>query len=65
VNDDGDPDAIDAIELASNIGIWAPPGTPREVVQKLNLEAAAALKNLPPDVSVSDGIKLALKSLAR
>jgi Holliday junction DNA helicase RuvA len=28
-------------------------------------EAAAALKNLPPDVSVSDGIKLALKSLAR
>jgi Holliday junction DNA helicase RuvA len=28
-------------------------------------EAAAALKSLPPDVSVSDGIKLALKSLAR
>jgi Holliday junction DNA helicase RuvA len=28
-------------------------------------EAAAALKNLPPDVGVSDGIKLALKSLAR
>ena len=28
-------------------------------------EAAAALKNLPPAVSVSDGIKLALKSLAR
>jgi Holliday junction DNA helicase RuvA len=28
-------------------------------------EAALALKNLPPDVSVSDGIKLALKSLAR
>ena len=27
-------------------------------------EAAAALKHLPPDVSVSDGIKLALKSLA-
>ena len=27
-------------------------------------EAAAALKSLPPDVSVSDGIKLALKSLA-
>jgi Holliday junction DNA helicase RuvA len=27
-------------------------------------EAAAALKHLPPDASVSDGIKLALKSLA-
>ena len=28
-------------------------------------EAAAALKNLPPDVGVSEGIKLALKALAR
>ncbi len=28
-------------------------------------EAAAAMKNLPNDVGVSDGIKLALKSLAR
>jgi len=28
-------------------------------------EAATALKNLPADASVSDGIKLALKSLAR
>ena len=28
-------------------------------------EAAAALKALPSDVGVSDGIKLALKSLAR
>ena len=28
-------------------------------------EAAAALKGLPPDVGVSEGIKLALKSLAR
>ncbi len=28
-------------------------------------EAAAALKNLPADVGVSDGIKLALKALAR
>ena len=27
-------------------------------------EAAAALKGLPTDISVSDGIKLALKSLA-
>jgi Holliday junction DNA helicase RuvA len=28
-------------------------------------EAAATLKTLPPDASVSDGIKLALKALAR
>ena len=28
-------------------------------------EAAAALKALPPDVGVSEGIKLALKSLSR
>jgi Holliday junction DNA helicase RuvA len=28
-------------------------------------EAAAAMKGLPPDVGVSDGIKMALKSLAR
>ena len=28
-------------------------------------EAAAALKALPPDVGVSDGIKLALKALAK
>ena len=28
-------------------------------------EAAAALKALPPDVGVSDGIKAALKALAR
>ena len=28
-------------------------------------EAAAALKLLPPDVSVSDGIKTALKALAK
>jgi holliday junction DNA helicase RuvA len=28
-------------------------------------EAAAALKALPPDISVSDGIKLALKALNR
>ncbi|MBI3369731.1 MAG: Holliday junction branch migration protein RuvA [Burkholderiales bacterium] len=28
-------------------------------------EAAAALKSLPPDVGVSDGIKLALKALSR
>ena len=27
--------------------------------------AAAALKALPPDVGVSDGIKLALKALAK
>jgi Holliday junction DNA helicase RuvA len=28
-------------------------------------EAAAALKKLPPDVGVSEGIKLALKALAK
>ena len=28
-------------------------------------EAAAALKTLPPEVGVSDGIKLALKALSR
>jgi holliday junction DNA helicase RuvA len=28
-------------------------------------EAAAALKNLPPDVAVGDGIKLALKALSK
>jgi Holliday junction DNA helicase RuvA len=28
-------------------------------------EAAAALKNLPADVGVSDGIKLALKALTK
>jgi len=28
-------------------------------------EAAAAMKGLPADIGVSDGIKLALKSLAR
>jgi Holliday junction DNA helicase RuvA len=28
-------------------------------------EATSALKHLPPDVGVSDGIKLALKSLSR
>ena len=28
-------------------------------------EAAAALKALPPDVGVSEGIKLALKALAK
>ena len=28
-------------------------------------EASAALKSLPPDVAVADGIKLALKALSR
>jgi len=28
-------------------------------------EAALALKSLPPDVGVSDGIKMALKALAK
>ncbi|MSP36782.1 MAG: Holliday junction branch migration protein RuvA, partial [Limnohabitans sp.] len=28
-------------------------------------EAAVALKSLPPDIGVSDGIKMALKALAK
>jgi len=35
---------LKGFELASNIGVWAPPGTPRDVVMKLNNEAAAALR---------------------
>ena len=35
---------LKGFELASNIGIWAPPGTPREITQRLSTEAAAALK---------------------
>lgn len=35
---------LKGFELASNIGVWAPPGTPKDVIQKLNSEAAAALK---------------------
>lgn len=51
---------------------WAAPGdTQGDILQALvalgysDKEAQAALKQLPADVSVSDGIKLALKSLAR
>lgn len=35
---------LKGFELASNVGIWAPPGTPRDIVMKLANEAAAALK---------------------
>lgn len=31
-------------ELATNQGLWAPLGTPREIIQKLNAAAASALK---------------------
>ncbi len=46
-------------------------GTQADIVQALvalgysEREAAAALKALPPDIAVSDGIKLALKTLNR
>lgn len=35
---------LKGFELASNVGIWAPPGTPRDIVMKLSNEAAAALR---------------------
>ncbi|WP_294639304.1 Holliday junction branch migration protein RuvA [uncultured Aquabacterium sp.] len=51
---------------------WTAPGdTQGDILQALialgysDKEAQAALKQLPADVSVSEGIKLALKSLAR
>jgi len=57
----------DAIAAPANVAA----GAQADILQALlalgysDREAAAALKNLPPDVGVSDGIKLALKSLAR
>jgi len=35
---------LKGFELASNVGIWAPPGTPREIIMRLSGEAAAALR---------------------
>ncbi len=32
-------------EFATTIGLWAPLGTPKEIIQKLNAEVVAALKN--------------------
>ena len=34
--------------VGANFGLWAPAGTPREIVQRLNAEVVAALKL--PDV---------------
>lgn len=31
-------------ELASNVGLWGPPGTPKDVIQKLSALAASALR---------------------
>jgi Holliday junction DNA helicase RuvA len=60
-------------KLAPDIGLSAHPvndaqGDILQALQALGYsdkEAAAALKALPPDVGVSEGIKLALKALAR
>jgi holliday junction DNA helicase RuvA len=66
------------LELKGKLGpdLALPPGTPvtdnqADIAQALQAlgyndrEAQAALKALPPDVGVSDGIKLALKALNR
>jgi Holliday junction DNA helicase RuvA len=57
------PDLAGAAALASD--------SQADIVQALlalgysEREANAALKNLPPDVAVADGIKLALRALSR
>ncbi len=65
------------LELKGKLGdaiaapVTAASGAHGDILQALlalgynDREAAAAMKGLPPDVGVSDGIKLALKSLAR
>lgn len=35
---------ISNFEPSANFGLWAPPGTPREIIQRLSGEAAAAVK---------------------
>ena len=60
-------------KLGADIGapLGATSGAQSDILQALlalgynDKEAAFALKALPPDVSVSDGIKLTLKALAR
>lgn len=58
-----------APELAAGAAASTAAGSHGDIVQALialgynEREAHAALKQLPPDVSVSDGIKLALKSI--
>ena len=59
-------------KLAPDLGLPVAAGTParNDILQALvalgysDKEAAAALKQLPPDVDVSQGIKLALKALS-
>ncbi len=34
---------LPSLEMGTNLGIWAPPGTPREIVQRLAAEVKAAL----------------------
>ncbi|GAB3262374.1 Holliday junction ATP-dependent DNA helicase RuvA [Chitinimonas naiadis] len=59
-------------KLQAHAGLFAAPASARDDVVNALLalgynekEAAAAIKPLPDDVSVNDGIRLALKSLAR
>lgn len=60
-------------KLGPELGVAAQagPGSQGDILQALlalgysDKEAAAALKSLPPDVGVSEGIKQALKALAR
>jgi Holliday junction DNA helicase RuvA len=60
-------------KLGADLGpsATATPGAQSDILQALlalgysDKEASAALKLLPADVGVSDGIKLALKSLAK
>jgi Holliday junction DNA helicase RuvA len=60
-------------KLGADLGPAATPASDNQndILQALlalgynDREAAAALKLLPPDVSVSDGIKTALKALAK
>ena len=60
-------------KLGADLGAPSAPGSDNQVdIQQALLalgyndrEAAAALKSLPADVGVSDGIKLALKALAK
>ncbi len=60
-------------KLGADIGVSAAAahGAQADILQALlalgysDKEAAAALKALPPDVGVSDGIKLALRALAK
>ena len=68
----GVADLAQAITAQDAARLVKVPGIGKKTAERLLLalgysdkEAAAALKGLPPDVGVSEGIKLALKTLAR